>query len=113
RFEVVAEQENSNGFPSYPWNQFALDRLFRHQTHRPTGTALRGTAADHCNQTLLLAVVEHFGGPGSLSFVQRPLQPALLVTTANIAYGLGSEWDHVGDPRCTGALPQLQQSQGP
>jgi hypothetical protein len=53
-----------------------------------------------------------FGCPRPLSFVQGPLQPALLVTTANIAYGLGSEWDYVGDLRCAGTLRQLQQSQG-
>src|SRR5215467_12810298 len=112
RFEIVAEQENSNGFPTYTWNQFAFDGFFRHQTHSPTGATLRRAAAHHCNQTLFLAVVEHFGCPRPLSFVQRPIQSALLIAAANIAYGLGSEWDYIGDLWCAGALRQLQQSQG-
>jgi hypothetical protein len=48
-----------------------------------------------------------------MPFVHRPLQPASLVTTADIAYGLGSEWDYVGDLRCAGALRQLQQNVRP
>ena len=112
RFEIVAEQENPDSFPSYARNQFAFDCFFRYQTHRPTGTAFRRIGAYHRNQTLLLAVVEHFGRPRSRSFVQCPLQPALLITTADVAYRLGCEWDYVGDLGCAGALCQLQQSQG-
>jgi hypothetical protein len=100
----VAEQKNPNGFPSYARNQFAFDGFFRHQAHGPAGATLRRTAAYHCNQTLLPAIVEHFRCTRPLSFVQRPLQPALLVSTANIAYGLGSERDYVGDLRCAGTF---------
>src|SRR5215831_2131266 len=112
RLEIVAQQENSNGFPSYARYQFAFDGFFRYQTHGPTGATFRGTAAYHRNQALFLAIVENLGCSRPLSFVQRPLQPALLVTTANIAYGLGSEWDYIGDLRCADALRQLQQNQG-
>src|SRR5215831_19488362 len=93
RFEIVAQQENSNSFPSDTWNQFAFDGFFRNQAHGPTGATLRRAAAHHCNQTLFLAIVEHFGCTGPLPFVPRAFQAALLVTTANIADGLGSEWD--------------------
>ena len=79
------------------------------QRARPSGR----TAAYHCNQTLFLALIEHFRCTWPLSFIQCPLQTALLVTTANIPYGLGSEWDKVGDLRSAGALGQLQQSQCP
>src|SRR5262249_49768151 len=95
RFEIVAEQENSNGFPAYAWNQFALDGFFRYQTHGPTGATFRRAAAHHCHQALFLTVVEHFGGSRPLSFVQRPIQSTFFVTTANIAYGLGSYGDPV------------------
>jgi len=97
--------------PSYARNQFAFDGFFRYQPHGPTGAPFRRVAAYHGNQTLFLAIVENFGGPRSLFFVQRPFQPALLVATTNIAYGLGSERDDVGDLRRAGTLRQLQQSQ--
>jgi hypothetical protein len=103
----VAQQEDSDGFPSYAWNQFAFDGLFGYQAHRPTGAAWRWTAAHHCNQTLFLAIVENFGGPRPLPFVQRPLQPTFLVTPSDITYGLSSQWDHVGDSRWADALRQL------
>jgi hypothetical protein len=79
------------------------------QRARPSG----GTTAYHCNQTLFLVLVEHFRRPGPLSFIQCSLQTALLVTTANIPYGLGSEWDKVSDLRSAGTFGQLQQSQCP
>src|SRR5215510_592141 len=112
RFEIVAEQEDSDGFPSYTGNQFAFDGFFRYQTDGPTSATFRRIAAYHCNQTLLLAVIEHFRRSRSLFLVQCALQAALLVTAADTAYGLGSERDYVGDLRCAGALCQFQQSQG-
>jgi hypothetical protein len=112
RFEIVAEQENSDGFPSYTGNQFALDSFFRYQTDGPTSATFRRTATYHCNQTLLLAVIEHFGRSRPLFLVQCALQAALQIPTADAAYGFGSERDYVSDLRCAGALCQLQQSQG-
>ena len=108
----MAQQENANGFPSYAGNQFAFDGFFRYQADGPTGAALWRIAAYHCNQTLLLTVIEHFRRSRSLFLVQRPFQSALLVTAADIAYGLGCERDNLGNLRCAGALCQLQQSQG-
>ena len=89
----MAQQENSNGFPSYAWNQFAFDGFFRYQTHGPAGATFRRATAYHCNQTLFLAIVEHFGCTRPLLFVQRPLQPALLASVitdfgAGLAAGL-------------------------
>ena len=108
----MAEQQNPYGFPSYTGNQFAFDGFLRYQADGPTSAAFRWIAAHHGNQTLLLALIEHFGRSRPLFLVQRPLQPTLLVTTADTAYGLGGERDYVGDLRCAGALCQLQQSQG-
>ena len=108
----MAEQEDSDGFPSYTGNQFAFDGFFRYQTDGPTSTTFRRIAAYHCNQTLLLAVVEHFRRSRPLFFVQCALQAALQIPTADAAYGFGSERDYIGDLRCAGALCQLQQSQG-
>ena len=106
----MAQQENANGLSSDTGNQFAFDGFFRDQPDGPTGAAFRRIAAYHCNQTLLLAVVEHFRRSRSLFLVQRALQPGLLVTAADTAYGLGSERDYIGDLRCAGALCQLPQS---
>jgi len=108
----VAQQENANGLPSDAWNQFAFDSFVRYQADGPTSAAFWRATAYHCNQTLFLTIVEHFGGSRPLLFVQRPLQPALLVTTADTADGLGGERDYVSDLRCAGTLCQLQQSQG-
>src|SRR5208283_1428077 len=71
RLEIVAQQENANGFPSDTGNQFAFDGFFRYQADGPTGAAFRRIAAYHCNQTLFLAVVEHFRRSRSLFLVQR------------------------------------------
>jgi hypothetical protein len=60
---------------------------------------------------LFLALIEHFCRTRPLSFIQCPLQAALLVTAANIAYGLGSERDQACNLRSAGAFGQLQQSQ--
>ncbi len=107
----MAQQENPNGFPSYPRDQFALDGLLCDQAHRPTGASFRRGAAYHCNQTLLLTCVEYFRGAWPLSFIECTLQTALLVTTANIPDGLGSERDQVGNLWSAGSLRQLQQRQ--
>ena len=106
----MAQQENANGFPSYTGNQFAFDGLFRYQPDGPTGAAFRRIAAYHCNQTLLLAVIEHFRRSRSLFLVQRALQSALLVTAADTAYRLGRERDYVGDLLCADALCQLRKA---
>src|SRR5215813_1898144 len=111
RLQIVAQKENPNGFPSYPWNQFAFDGFLRHQAYRPTGASLRRTAAYHRDQTLFLAFVEHFRGTGPRLFIQCPFQTALLVTAADVSYGLRREWDYVGDLRRANAPGQLQQSQ--
>src|ERR1039457_5422284 len=112
RLQVVAQQKNPNRFPSDARNHFAFDGFLCHQAHRPTGATFRRTTAYHCNQTLLLALVEHFRCTWPLSFIQCALQTALQVTTANITYGLGSEWNQVSNLRSAGALCQLQQSHG-
>src|ERR1017187_1159062 len=111
RLQVVAQQKNPNRFPSDARNHFAFYGFLCHQAHRPTGTTFRRTTAYHCNQTLFLTLVEHFRCAWPLSFILCPIQTALLVTTANITYSLGSERNHGGNLRCAGALRQLQQSQ--
>ena len=111
RFEIVAEEEYPNGFPSYTWNQFTFDGFYRYQTHGPTGAAFRRIAAHHSNDPLLLGIVEHGDCAGTLFFEERRFQTSTLVTMRNRADGLGSERDDLGNPRCTDAFGQLQERQ--
>ena len=72
---------------------------------------LRWVAADHGNQPPFLAVVQHLRRAGPLPLVERPFQAAFLIPMADVADGLGSERDDLGDLRRTGASGQLPQRQ--
>ena len=78
------------------------------QRARPSG----GTTAYHGNQTLFLAIVEHFRCSGSLFLIQRPIQTALLITAADVADGLWRQRNYAGDAGRGDTLGQLQKSQG-
>src|SRR5215831_12159538 len=112
RFEVVAEQENADGFSSHAGHQFALHRFLGYQTYGPTGAAFRRVATHHGDNPLPLAGIQHRCGAGPLLFVERRLPAALLVTMAEFPNGLRSQRNHIGNTRCADALGQLQQRQG-
>ena len=76
----MAQQKHPNGFPAYARNQFAFDGLLCHQPDRLAGPAFGRAAAHHCNQTLFLALIEHFRRSGSLFLIQSTLQAALLIS---------------------------------
>jgi len=63
-------EQNSDGFSSYVWDQFALHGFFGHQTHGPPGATLGRIAANPCDNALFLPVIEHLGGAGSLLFIK-------------------------------------------
>jgi len=111
RFEVVVEEQNPDSFPSHARNQFALDRFLGHQSHGPTGPAFGRVAAYHCDNALLLAVLEHRRASGALLFIERGFQPTFQIPMADLANGLRSERDHAGNPWGAGTLGQLQQRQ--
>ena len=94
------------------WNQLALDGFLRHKAYRPTGAAFGRATAYHCDQTLLLAIVEHLGGFGSLLLIQRPIQTVLLITAAHVADGLCCQRNYTGNVRRGDAFGQLQKRQG-
>src|SRR6266851_3738875 len=50
----------SYGFSSHAGNQPAFYGFFGHQSNRPASAAFRRATADHGNQTLFLALVQHF-----------------------------------------------------
>jgi hypothetical protein len=90
-------------------DQFAFNRLFRQQPHRPTGATLQRTSAYHCNQALFLVGVEYLGCSRHLFFIQRPLQTALLITAADVSGCLRSQRNHAGNTRRSDVLGQLQK----
>ena len=108
----MAEQENADGFSSHAGNQFAFYGFFGHQANRPASAAFRRAAADHGNQSLFLAVVQHFRRSGPLLLIERPFQAPLLITMANLPNRLRGQRNHAGNPRRTDTLGQLQQRQG-
>ena len=50
----------------------------------------RGITTNHCDNTLLLAIVEHFGRSGPFLLVEGAFQAALLITVADFANRLWS-----------------------
>ena len=81
-----------------------LDGFLGHQPHGPAGAAFRRVAADHGDDALLLAVVQHRGRSGPLLLIQRGFQTALLVAMADLANGL---WRQRTTPAIRGALTPL------
>ena len=65
------------------------------QRARPSGGLLHTIAIKRC----FWLSSSTSAAPGRCLLIQRPLQTALLVTTANIAYGLGSERNYAGNLR--------------
>jgi hypothetical protein len=91
RFQIVAQREKPDGFPSNAGNQFAFDGFFSDRTYRPTRAAFQRATAYDCNQTLFLAIVQHFRRSGPLFLLQGPIQTALLITVTDISeYLVGS-----------------------
>ena len=78
------------------------------QRARPSGGLLHTIAIKRC----FWLSSSTSAAPGLCFSYSAPLQTALLVTTADTAYGLGRERDYLSDLRCAGTLRQLQQSQG-
>ncbi len=70
------------------------------------------TTAYHCNQTLFLALVEHFRCTLASAFPAVPAPSHLAGNGSQYCgHGLRSEWDQFGNLWGAGALGQLQQSQ--
>src|SRR5262245_33632112 len=111
RLEVVVQKENADSFSSYPGCQLALDGFLGDEAHGPSGGALGRVAANHGDDALLLGGVEHGSGTRALFFIERGLQPTLLVAAREIADGLRGQADHGGNLRWASAFGQVQQRQ--
>ena len=106
------EEQYADGFPADSWNQSPLDGFFHHQPHGPTGTALWRITADHCDDALLLAIIQHRGCSRPLLLVEGAFEAALLVTVANFANGLWRQWDNRGNPWRADTSGQLRKCHG-
>jgi hypothetical protein len=83
----VVKQENPNGFPTHLGDQFSLDGLLGHQTHRPSGAPSRWSTADHGNDPLLLAFVQQLGRSRPLLVVQGAIQISVLIAASDVVHG--------------------------
>src|SRR3954447_16471993 len=61
RLEVVVKKQNPDGFPSYSWDQSALDRFFGYQSHGPPSAPLWWVAAHHGDNALTLTILQQRG----------------------------------------------------
>src|SRR4051794_19342368 len=87
RLQVVVLKENPDCLASDVGDQLSLDGLFRDQAHGPAGVPLRRRAVHHSHDALALAAVQQRPGSRSWPVIQRPVQPLLLVTPANLTNG--------------------------
>jgi hypothetical protein len=105
------EQQDTDGVPAYPGDQFAFDCFVGYQTHGPARTSRWRVAADHRDDPLLLAVLEQRCGPRPFPLVQRSFQTALAVSMYDLTNRLRSQGHTLGDLWCAHSLGQLQQRQ--
>jgi hypothetical protein len=69
------KQQKPKGLAAHPRHQPLPDRFLGHQSHGPAGTTLRRLAADHRDDALLLAVIEHRGGARPRPLVEAGSSP--------------------------------------
>src|SRR5277367_3837263 len=109
RLEIVALKQNADGFPAYARHKLSLDRLLRYQSHRPASLAFGWFAANHCDNALLLQIVEQLGGAGTLLLIERPLKAAFAVAVSDLADRLRCKFEQTGDLRRGHPTSQAQQ----
>jgi hypothetical protein len=80
----VVEQQNPYAFPSYSWDQSPFHSLLHHEPHGPSGIAFRRVAADHGDDTLLLAVLQHRDRSGPRFIMQRPIKASFQITVTDL-----------------------------
>ncbi len=91
RLQVVAFQQHPNGLSAHARNQFAFDRLFGQQPHRPTRPSFRRRRTDHGDNLLALALIQGRSFARTRGIVQRSLQPLLLIPLADLPDGFGGK----------------------
>ena len=114
RLQVVAFQQDPDGFSPYPWYQLAFDHLFGQQAHRPARPSRRRLATSHRNDALSLFPIQRRSCPRPGGVIQCALQPALLIALADLPHRFGRK-SQTGRRRWRGLscihLSQSQSSQ--
>lgn len=106
------EQQEPNCFSADLRHQSPLDGLFGHQTHSPAGAALGRLTANHGDNSFLFCWFQQRRGSRSLLVIQRLIQAALGVATADLADSFGGERKNGRDLGSRFALVQMLQRQG-
>lgn len=108
RLEVVAEQQNTDGFSAHAWNQFAFHGFFSHQPDGPAGVPFGRVAANHGDNSLFLAVLQQRRRAGPLLFIESTLEPPFLVAMTNFPNCLRRQRNRAGNTRCADPFGKLQ-----
>ncbi len=66
----MVKKKHADGLPADSWDQSPLDGLFHHQPHGPASAALWRITADHRDDALFLAIIQHWGRSWTLLFVE-------------------------------------------
>src|SRR6476659_7776212 len=104
RLEIVVKQQDADGLSSHSGYQSPLHRFFHYQPNGPAGATLRRVTADHRDNPLFLAIVQHFSRSGPRLLVEGAFEAAFLVTVRHIANCLRSQGNHA---EIRGALTPL------
>src|SRR3979409_206985 len=113
RLEVVVEEQHPDGFPSYARNQSSFHGFLGYQSHGPASAALRRITANHGNNALPLAVLQHRGRSWALLLVEGTIQTSLLVAMSDFPNRLRSQRHKAGNARRTDAPCELKQRERP
>jgi len=98
------KQQDADGLSSHSGYQSPLHRFFHYQPNGPAGATLRRVTADHRDNPLFLAIVQHFSRSGPRLLVEGAFEAAFLVTVRHIANCLRSQGNHA---EIRGALTPL------
>ena len=98
RLQVVAFEQDSNGFTANLWNQLPLDGLLGNQSNCPSGSPLGCSTARHRDNPLLFGCAQYGLGAMPRTLIQRPIHSAFQITLADIAYCLRCQSKALGDP---------------
>src|ERR1700730_1401500 len=113
RLEVVVNEQYPDGFPSHARNQSSFHGFLGYQPHGPAGAALGRVTANHGDNALPLAILQHRGCSRALLLVEGTIETSLRVAMSDLPNRLRSQRNNAGNARSTGAPCQLKQRERP
>ena len=107
------EEQNPDSFSSHSRNQAPLHGFLGDKSHGPPGTALRRVAADHSDNTLFPAVLQHSGRTRPLLLIKRAFEAPFLIAVGDPPDGLRCQGYNAGNTRRADSFGHLQQRHRP